>query len=535
MLQIQNHLPLTTKIFFRLKNSFQKNYFVIDSKNGALKNSLYKLGNITHKSTIAVAFAVYFLALPLFVICEIGYKFSIKIRNKINTPLLDFHFAFISTVFKKYAEQLSSFVDQRLTINKNLANIVNSAVKSKNPFDRSAIDLIHCIQASKGKLSSEKSQREFHQTMLDHLRTAIKAKGEGLPNAHLKAFISDLCEWMYAEVDLRQTMKDFVFGDIGKATKPTPSTPLSETMDKAYSILKKDTRFRGIDESELRLYDAHYLGDTPSVQYKITGNTGKEIKILRTPVVTRDLGRGADAIITSVEIVPEFVELLETYQKKGKVHFYVNLMQRHGSEGIRSKEIESAEKKYPEALRVICLDKDSDFYWQKKEYSNQSDAAHFKQNLFDHMFASDMYYWSSHLDINVIKSLTQLIVNKIHEQYFNNQTYLDNQARLDFIELVYANIIDRILKNEEPDTCNISCKSCIDRGASTHGLQYIVSHNEKHLNTNHLEEASAFTLAPAILSMNRLLQHCRMPRLINAVKRYELVPHNKEDNNYAYY
>lgn len=519
---IQSSVAMRT--FYTLTDSWQNKIFVIDASCGCCKKTLGCMGNLLQKTVAAIALTLSVVVLPVFILLEQIYCLGKKIYQIKNPLLPDFHFAFSSSVFRNYAEQLRFFVDQKLSANIALARLVDENNQTENKFDHFSLELISCILKNKNKFSDVESQIIFHQTVLGHLRSAIEASGEGVTNLDLQSFITDLCEWMYAEVDLRDAMKEFVFGPIGKASKLDSRTLTSQAIEKTYDVLNKNSAFKGVDESALRLYDPHYLGDTPSVQYKITGNTGKQVKVIRTPVVTRDLKRDRTGQIVSTEPVPEFIEFLKAYQSKGKTHLYVNLMQRKGSEGIRSKQIEAIESIYPKVLKVICLDKDSNFYWQKWEHcTNTMNAEDFKNIFFDKMFKENnsCFYWSKNLDSDDLMRKTKAIFEKVHARYFKEMVVFNNPARLDFIELVYAHLLDQLIKEMEPETCNISCKSCIDRGASSHGLQNLISQSNESPEGNPVEEIAAFIFAPALLSMNRLIQYPRIPRLISAIKRYE--------------
>jgi hypothetical protein len=195
-------------------------------------------------------------------------------------------------------------------------------------------------------------------------------------------------------------------------------------------------------------------------------------------------------------------------------------MQRSGSEGVRSEVIECLERKYPGTISVITLDKNSLFYFQKNEFETLNNSVLFKQHFMQQMFEGKNFFWSSDLGATW-KNECQQILENIHTRYFSDQIELNREERLDFIELVYIEIVEVIIQKLQADSANEACKSCIDRGAAALAQQYLrkICVQTSEMKESQRKKILAITLAPAIFAMNRVMQHDRISRLKNLSHR----------------
>jgi hypothetical protein len=349
---------------------------------------------------------------------------------------------------------------------------------------------------------------------------------------HCIQFIDQLCEWLYTGVNLLPEMVALMEKELPdlllRQFLSIKTEDIPQAIDQFHQWLNVRAQYTGVDETVAigeypRLYDPHYLGDIPSVLYHCqiaNHETTKKMKIIRTPAVTQDIERNSRGILTKAKVVNEFLGFLDSYQKQQKKHIYFNLMQRSGSEGVRSEVIECLERKYPGTISVITLDKNSLFYFQKNEFETLNNSVLFKQHFMQQMFEGKNFFWSSDLGATW-KNECQQILENIHTRYFSDQIELNREERLDFIELVYIEIVEVIIQKLQADSANEACKSCIDRGAAALAQQYLrkICVQTSEMKESQRKKILAITLAPAIFAMNRVMQHDRISRLKNLSHR----------------
>ncbi|WP_068470312.1 hypothetical protein [Candidatus Protochlamydia phocaeensis] len=534
MPSISHYCPFTYSVFQKINHEKQKSYFVIKSNDAFLSRQIKQIGIYAKKSVLIIAMAVAALALPLFLIADAGLYVIRKCGVKVTSYFEDFHYFFESSVFESHYNQLKTFVKDYLQKpNQHLYNEREIRIGQPTSFKEKTQDLIAFI-LNPPSLNSENNKRYFHQQMLKKVRLLVEEKKEAHANEQEAVnFIEALCEWMYTGPKLAEEMVQFLEDHLPSSSmeilKNADVKDLPSVVKQFYDRLGSESKFNGIVEG-VRLYDASYLGDVPSIAYKypikVNGNA-KNIKIIRTPAVTRDTERNEKGELTQVKIVEEFMGFLDSYKKQNKVHVYINLMHRVGSEGIRSKAIEEVEVLYPDTLHVITLTKDHSFYWQKDAYQTLNEAAAFKAEFLRQMFDSDPhhYHWSPALGSDW-KEKCRAIIEQVHVKSFGEEAELSQQQRMDFIEVAYTEIIEAIFEKLQPESANESCKSCIDRGASALGEQYAKRcHSQRQEWTERRRKRlAAVTLAPALLAMNRVLQPPRMPRMQSATAHILSIP-----------
>jgi hypothetical protein len=453
--------------------------------------------------------------------CIIG---KIQVRD----TLKDCHYQFASQVFETYRSQLKSYIEEELKSRPALQTAIQNNSTPGSSFQKQTLKLIKNIRIQdKGNVQH---QRTFHQNMMKELRSLSiqmdkQKKSHNTIDQEMTGFIEGLIVWQYTKPDLWGSMNQFIssHSSVKYGNETVKPKSVLECLSQTYKSFKNKSKiFPGILSFPSNLYDPHLLGDTPSALFTLKGK--KDTLIIRTPSVTRDIKRDIKNMLIEVKIVEEFLSLLEIYQNTNKVHLYINLMNRRGgSEGLRSNTIEKLEHNpaYSKAIRCVTLDKDSDFYWQKGRYSNHSNYDEFKQAFLDSMFApseKSHFYWPQHLDSNLWKMKCEELIQEVHGKSFGNRTSMTIPERLNFIEITYDKIIRTLIDEIAPDTCNLSCKSCIDRGASALALTFALDKKvSENLSEEDKEKTVSLAIAPALLTMSRPPQLCRVERLIGAL------------------
>lgn len=492
------------------------------------------------KGAAALALVVATVALPILLIVDIvksGTQSFLGLFRKKTTPITqpstlapsEFHFLYTSPIFDSYFSQLQNFIKNSLQNDyPEIKLMLNSNSQSAHSlFQNHSLELLKYIQNQTTIPDNPFSKREFHQKILDHLRSAIKNK----PTQHnlskldleLVNCIETFCKWMYTDVHLKEDYLRFLTSEIESHSWKNTTW---ESIHHIYHNLKIKNKFTNTQPGSND--DIHRIGDIPAYLFDMHINNQK-IKVIRTPNITRTLTPHPKNL-SDIWVCEEFLAFLDIYQKENKQHLYFNLMARnehscsmgHQRELIRSKTIENLEQheKYGKSFNVASFDKDSDFYWQK-ETTNSVQSEKFKSDFLNHLF-SDFYYWPKKLNLIYWKIRCEEIINVIHQSKFNAKNAFTHQERLDFIEIVYTRLFRDLLTLLPSASCNFTCLGAIDRGASTVALQRTAesTHSITTLpeTTNTILDTSAFAYVPSILSRGRLILPERFPRLQTALQ-----------------
>lgn len=465
------------------------------------------------KGAIALAAIVTGIALPVLLTTDAAIHLLRKCKIvKIATHHSDFHYFFHSAqLFDHYVLQMQ---ENAKTILKEYPGVTFSGVKDELATNTAAfIDkLLHPPQ-----LTSSALRRQFHESIVNELRALVVSKSR-FDLCESQYFIEKFCESLYIDLDMMGLMNQFMKETGSVDLDMAPLNRLSAQINSLHRRLNSSPQFGGVSE-ETRLYDPRYLGDVPSVVFMHSSlKNQKQIKMIRTPVITKDVKRRSHSL-GRAEVVNEFIGFLDSYKRQGKKHLYINLMQRIGSEGVRSKAVEELETNYQSQFAVVTLSKDCDFYWQRGVHS--CDANIFRQRFIQALFAENGHYrWPSFLMKDPKWHLEcGKILERIHTNYFNSRDQLQLNERLDFIEIAYLYIIEALFERIEPDSCNVSCKSCIDRGAAVLAELYALKQGKNLSNLSHQTHLTTLTLAPALLAQNRVMQQSRMNRYKSAMER----------------
>lgn len=510
------------------------------------------IANCTKKAVIYLAYAISTLVMGLFSIVSLPIRSLMKqvspipIPNQINNiiPLIprgitvhpkqkaEFHNLLNSQIFSTYVHKLKDFVakqiDDKLTLK---AGHSQATQIPEHPFHKDTLKLIQVIANAEVTTEKTRNQR-FHQDFVVKLRALVEAKrtissSETHPGViHSIEFIEKLCEFIYVGTNLMPEFTQFVEGLLStEANDELEQFPL----DKMPHWLKKwhgklNPMFHGYNFVP-KLHDAHLFGDVPTVLYHYP-LAGRNIKIIRTPTIVEDIHSNKKGDPHSAQAVKEFEGFLDSYRKQNKTHLYVNLMQRegHGSEQIRSRAVEGLVAKYPDNFRVISLAVNSNFHRQiTPSYDAPSmPYADFKNHFIHEMFVKTpgAYCWPAALPKDWPQKCEK-ILDAVHARNFNSRNELLIQERKDFIEVAYMEIIEAAMEVLNPESSNISCLSCIDRGAALLTEQFIKVCGKSGQPMGHAQrkQMAAIALAPAILAHNRLMMTERMERLHTTLQR----------------
>jgi|688.fasta_scaffold06950_15 hypothetical protein len=387
---------------------------------------------------------------------------------------------FDSEIYDSYFQQMHSFVQQELQGSPNLADAIHSPKHDATAFERKGLKFLEELLSY--NLQDPYSKALFHSDKIKQLRNLIKHKKkwevDGTPiQRKIAEFIDNLTVWLYTRPDLSNSIKKFMYQEVGLDENLVFYTFKKEPQsffNNIHTILANLARFSDREKQERILNDPNLYGDMPSVLFELSN---KKTTMIRTPSIVRDLKIDeVNGKTIAAALNEEFLNYLKA--SRGKLHFYVNLLDREKKDLIKSSLIENLESD-PEvgpSIAVITLDKQkaADFYFQKGEFQDLSNANQFKSAFFSKLFDPDgLYYWSNKLEPIEWKNQVLEILEEIHQQFFSGREELMIEERLDFIEITYLKIIEAIVEKIHPDVMNITCKQSVDRGPSVYMLYYL--------------------------------------------------------------
>lgn len=437
---------------------------------------------------------------------------------------------FDSPIMDAYILQLDAHINESLKRYPVLSTLTTG--EAKNELEKLTLELISLIHNFKSKFKRGVDARQFHQQFVRKLRELVDKKNVEKAStrpATLEAiqFIESLSAFVYTGFNLMPAFKKLLAetipaGAISELEAQSSSYTLPDWILIRYMLLKRQFP-DPIQSASKEMFDPRKLGDLPSVFFEFPAG-GKKVTIIRTPAVVKDqLRDNKTGDLLRAQVTDEFIGFLDDLRRNKKTHLYVNLMNpKRPAELTRTECIEEMQKKYSDTINVMTLSKDSDFYRQSGEFSEDSVSfSDFKEQFLTEMFnGSGSFRWPAALTGNAWVSKCSAALDKVHKDHFKSCSEMDQSTRKDFIEIAYIEIIEAAMEHLKPDSCNVSCLLTVDRGAATLSELYIKSckKDNAELNAEQKKNVAAMMLIPAILSENRTMEVDRMNRFFTATK-----------------
>ncbi len=234
--------------------------------------------------------------------------------------------------------------------------------------------------------------------------------------------------------------------------KRYPSGPLM----KAEQLFQRERPLSGFDPISQQ--------NLPSQMYTIVGDA-IHISCLRLPSPTSQQG------IAKAQVVDEFSGFLRVLgsEKKKQRHLLINLQDRTSwQEHARCIAIEEVQKEFANALMVITLPKNADFYMQAGPYLELNDAQDFIRQFEEQIASAEQcgFYFPPGIDQKDLIRFSKAAIKAIHTVFFETKEILTHKNRLDFIEIFYLLFILKLIEIFKPDTMSFTCKDAVDTGAA---------------------------------------------------------------------
>ena len=256
------------------------------------------------------------------------------------------------------------------------------------------------------------------------------------------------------------------------------------------------------------LFDPLLFGNIPYVWQKLPIEGGRTVDLVRMPTPTIDTRQLPLKSAPSTE----FRSFISSLKAEGKRHLYVNLMNmEEAHEKVRSCSLKEYARSTGGTLSFLHLDKNSSFYKQVKTPQKQS------QEDFFQKFRATM-------KDPVLNELPSCLTAAVLDGVFSSarlrcsSSMLSRHERAVLIDLVHTELIQKAISLISPQSVNVSCKNCIDRGIAQQ-VELVAKYRLEHGLPVFTEDLSAVTFAPSLFVSNRPMNEGRFVRLVSVLDR----------------
>lgn len=438
-------------------------------------------------------------------------------------------------LFKPYLEQLKVILNQHPLLQTHINQLPSSS------FKKGFLKFYQHLNNPPVQYSSEANRLYYAQflTLLRNCQKEAKAFNCITNDSFIviRNFLDKFIQYYMKEIIFYQPGMEFLYK--AGVSKNLAISHVSEIGPVLSQGLKQISHHKS-QGMVAGLFDPNLLGNIPYQTFELQTKHGKTITVFRCANLAMDEERMGNRL-AKASAGQQFNLFLDAYSREGKKHLYINLMKRkmpNENESIRSQVIETLEADYPGVLNVVSLDRNSTFYFQSYPYLNLTPSDTFKNQFKEHLKNDQFYYWSKNVDVQALHTEIDAIIEHIHLTFFRSAESLSLDKRQAFIELAYCMIIDTLIAKVEPDSCNFSCKSCIDRGGITNATMYLYYLIKKQgtIKPEQFNYLQYLTLLPALLVGNRQIQSNYFQRLMTFAKVFletaQLLPTPLPHNDY---
>lgn len=435
---------------------------------------------------------------------------------------------YLSELPAAFRGQVRSYVTRTLWQYPHLLRLSLGKEEAKSRYQKQTADFLILVREQGSDL------RAWHERFIRSFRDLTKGEQEAATplSRDIAAFLDAFAIWVFSEDDL----SDVFLASFERETRFQPiqdqtreHLDIKKLLGDAYEQHRLQPKYVSYDK-ENYLTETILEGNMPLVvaRYDLPG---KKVPIVRSGTMVRDLANKENLQKhPEIDMSPEFTYYLLAQAKRGKTHLYVNLMRqiplpskKHDIEDKRTRLIQQLESEPAtgKAARVITLDKNSQFYYQEGPFSTLKEADQFKKQFLANLTEQGpnaRYYWSQHLDAKRWKETLSTIIEQVHQRYFGAKAELTDDERKGFIEVTYLKIVEAATQQLNVDVVNISCRYCIDRGASLISLVYFdqLLKQSPTLSGEKLSRLMAFLYAPGLFFHDRPIHVYRVEILQSA-------------------
>jgi hypothetical protein len=237
----------------------------------------------------------------------------------------------------------------------------------------------------------------------------------------------------------------------------------------------------------------------------------------------------------------EFKEFLRSYQDAAikRKHLLINVQDRTSwKEHARCAVLEELQHlpQFKEALTVVTLPFDTDFYQQLAPY-HQTNQAHLFMDQFKEHLMSDYagFYFPPHIKKILSAEFFDGALEAVHRIFFSSRNVLSREHRLNFIEIFYLFLKLKLIEIVQCDSFNICSKDSLDvsQASSVELFIFLKILNQMHLTTQDVEIVNFMIYGPTLLIRERNLLLERFHRMIGAIRTMENAQHEFGAENFV--
>ena len=340
--------------------------------------------------------------------------------------------------------------------------------------------------------------------------------------------VQTLCYHLYTlpkqNEELTSALKQMV-----ERKKHRPNKELSEEVLQAGNaineILKKHPNgpvFKAVDlvrEEGPSIFDPLHQGNLPDWEWSLI-SSDKEIEVLRIPCPTMQ------EVIHQAHVTEEFKTFLHELDAKERL-LLLNYQDRTSwKEHARCVVLEelSRQAEFAEALDVVTLAHDTDFYNQTGIYQELEDAHAFIESFHEHLKdEATGYYFSPALKKILFPNWIQSLLHQVHKTCFDGKETLTFVERLDFIELVYHFISWKLIELVKPTHLGFCSKDGLDicSVASAGLIALLGIAHKKKWNEQDYDHLNTILFGPTLMQRERAIHPERFERLVSMIALLE--------------
>lgn len=256
----------------------------------------------------------------------------------------------------------------------------------------------------------------------------------------------------------------------------------SEALQQSYAALKELLKrhpngpiFKIVDllreEPAEEGFDPLLQGNLPEAISHI--GIGRKVTLLRLPSPTQQFST------EHAQVIPEFQAFVHACAKKGKRLLLINLQERTSwKEHARARALEELQHlaEFSEALSVVTLAQQTDFFFQRAEYADLDSCDAFLEQMETQLKEEGTgYFFPEEIQKRLFPKLHNLLRHLAHH-FFPHKERLTVQERTAFIDLTHLYLIEELVKEVDPTFLSFVSKDGLDRSAVLLGEWHLFLH-----------------------------------------------------------
>jgi hypothetical protein len=174
-------------------------------------------------------------------------------------------------------------------------------------------------------------------------------------------------------------------------------------------------------------------------------------------------------------------------------------------------------------VSVFSLSCDGDFYTQEGAYESISSADRFLEELLDHMTEpSRGVLFPRTPGVKIDAELKELI-DVLHKSIYSGRNVLTKAQRLEFIDLIHALLMLRVIEQTHPEIIFISCKDGLDTTlpAISTLFSFLKLFNRRPSSEEEVDWLGGMLLGLPLIERDRLLFADRYTRMTSFIRFLE--------------